>query len=137
MFLMRRAYGGESEIDHNPLRQNEHDRIAVFVDGETSIFQTKAKPLPSQNWKKRKWKRKQFRMKPVLPAAITTTSYSTNTSIPMKSGKKSSREKCILFAHFLNDYGSRDGNVAKTKTDPNEQKKMWKITAISEEDDAQ
>lgn len=53
MFLMRRAYGGESEIDHNPLRQNEHDRIAVFVDGETSIFQTKAKPLPNQNWTKK------------------------------------------------------------------------------------
>lgn len=57
MFLMRRAYGGESEIDHNPLRQNEHDRIVDIVvavvvvarDSETSIFQTKAKPLRNQN----------------------------------------------------------------------------------------
>lgn len=52
--------------------------------------------------------------------------------------EKNFEKKCILFVHFLNDYDApRDGNVAEKKAEQNKRKKMWKITAISEADDAQ
>lgn len=89
------ARRGESEIVHNPLRQNEHD-VVVVDDDETSIFLTKVKPS-NQNQNKN-IKRKQFWLKPVLPAAITSP-YRTTISISIEKQKRN-----IYFIHFLNDY---------------------------------
>lgn len=62
----------------------------VFFRRKQNLFQTK---------NKNKWKRKQFWMKPVLPAAITTTSPVPHIARPFPF--RCEREKCVYVCIFI------------------------------------